>query len=108
MNNERRKHPRFEMDLPVTLRAQGKLIPAATIDISLVGICLLTDLQHEIKDGAVEVVVDLNPHFRDVSLKGNVLRSQNSIERKVAIEFNAPSSGLQSLKKFLSLTGENK
>ncbi|MBI5299244.1 MAG: PilZ domain-containing protein [Deltaproteobacteria bacterium] len=102
MTQEKRKHRRFEMELPVTLRTHGKLIPAATLDISLGGICLLTDLQHEIKNGPVEVVVDLNSDLRDISLKGKVLRSQNSIEKKVAIEFNSPSSGLKSLKTFLS------
>lgn len=102
MTQERRLHRRFEVELPITLRAQGKLIPAATLDISLGGICLLTELQQDVGDGNVEVVVDLAPHVRDVALSGNVLRSQNGLAKKVAIRFQAPSSDLQSLQTFLS------
>ena len=52
---ERRESPRFEMELPVTLRTRGKLIPAACLDISKGGILLLTDFNEEIAEGIVEV-----------------------------------------------------
>lgn len=100
---ERRQHPRYEMDLPLTLRTRGRLIPAACIDISPGGICLLTDYNEEIEEGVVEVVIDLTPRYRDVSLRGRVLRSQRAIGQKVAIQFTSPESkGLQTLTSFLS------
>lgn len=100
---ERRVHPRYEMDLPLTLRTRGRLIPAACIDISQGGICLLTDYNEEIDEGVVEVVLDLTPRYRDISLRGRVLRSQKTIGQKVAIQFTSPESkGLQTLTSFLS------
>lgn len=99
---ERRTHPRLEMDLPVTLRTKGKLIPAACLDISQGGICLLTDFNEEIGEGVVEVVIDLTPNYRDVALRGRVLRAQKAIGQKVAIQFSSPNSrGQQILEKFL-------
>lgn len=99
---ERRVAPRLEMDLPVTLRTKGKLIPAACLDISQGGICILTDYSEEIGEGVVEVIIDLTPNYRDISLRGRVLRAQRAIGQKVAIQFTSPSSkGQQTLEKFL-------
>lgn len=99
---ERREHPRFEMELPITLRTRGKLIPAACLDISQGGVCLLTDYNEEISEGLVELVIDLSPTYRDVSLRGRVLRFQKTIGQKVAIQFTTPDSkGQQTLKNFL-------
>lgn len=99
---ERRLYPRFEMDLPLTLRTRGRLIPAACLDISQGGICLLTDYNQEIEEGLVEVVIDLSPNYRDVALRGRVLRSQKGIGQKVAIQFTSPQSkGQQTLTGYL-------
>lgn len=99
---ERRVHSRMEMDLPVTLRTRGKLIPAACLDISQGGICLLADFNEEISEGVVEIIIDLSPKFRDVSLRGRVLRSQKGIGQRVAVQFTSLSSkGSQALDSFL-------
>lgn len=101
---ERRLHPRHEMELPVTLRTKGRLIPAACVDLSLGGACLLTDYNEEIADGVVEVIIDLSPQFRDVALRGRVLRFQRGIGQRVAVQFTSPdSSGYKTLAKFLNL-----
>lgn len=100
---EKRKHPRYEMELPVTLRTRGKLIPAACIDISHGGVCLLTDYNEEIDEGVVEVIIDLSPHYRDISLRGRILRFQKGVGQRVAVQFTSPDSkGLQTLKNFLT------
>ena len=100
---ERREHPRYEMELPVTLRTRGKLIPAACIDISQGGVCLLTDFTEEIEEGLVEVVIDLTPRYRDISLRGRILRFNKGVGQRVAVQFTSPDSkGLQTLKSFLS------
>lgn len=99
---ERREHPRFEMELPVTLRTRGKLIPAATLDLSQGGISVLTDYHEEISEGIVEVVLDLSPKLRDVSIRGRILRFKKSVGQKVAIQFTTPGSqGYKTLEKFL-------
>lgn len=99
---ERRAHPRFEAELPVTLRTRGKLIPAACLDVSRGGILILTDYNEEISEGLVEVVIDLSPKNKDVSLRGRVLRFQKGIGQKVAIQFTSPfSKGHQTLENYL-------
>lgn len=100
---ERRTHPRYEMELPVTLRARGKLIPAACIDISEGGACLLTDFTEEVEEGVVEVVIDLSPRYRDVSLRGRILRFNKGVGQRVAVHFTSPDSqGMQTLRSFLT------
>ena len=99
---EKREHPRFEIEVPVTLRTQGKLIPAATLDLSAGGICVLADFNEEIPEGAVEVVMDLSRELKDVSLRGHILRMQRGIGQKVAIQFvPLDSKGYRDLEKFL-------
>lgn len=99
---EKRKHPRFEMEVPVTLRADGRFIPASTINVSRGGICLLTDYSEAIKKGAAEVIIDLSSKERDVALRGRILRFEKGIGQKVAIQFtNLASKGRQSLEQFL-------
>lgn len=100
---EKRKHPRFEMEVPVTLRNKGKLIPAASLNLSAGGICVLTDFNEVIQEGETEVVVDLPPKFHDVSLRGNILRYEKGIGQKVAIQFTKSSqAGRKTLQKFLA------
>ena len=101
---ERRVHPRYDTEVPVTLRTRGKLIPAATLNLSKSGICVLTDYNEEISEGLVEVVLDLSPQLRDVSIRGTILRFQKGIGQKVAIQFNTtnPSQGYKALEKFLT------
>lgn len=100
---ERRESLRHEVELPVTLRTRGKLIPAACLDISKGGILLLTDYNEEISEGVVEIVVDLSPKYKDISLRGRILRFQKSIGQKVAVQFTSThSKGQQALENFLA------
>ena len=100
---ERRQHRRFEVEIPVTLRTQGRFIPAVALDISSGGICLLADFNEEIPEGPAEVVMDLNMELKDVALQGQVLRHHKSIGQKVAIQFTNPSSAhFRSLERFLA------
>lgn len=100
---DKRQHPRFELEVPVTLRTKGKLIPAASLNLSLGGICVLTDYNEKIAEGETEVVVDLPPNFHDVSLRGKILRHEKGIGQRVAIQFTKKSqAGQKTLQKFLS------
>lgn len=102
MNKERRKHKRVEMEMPVTLRTQGRLLPASTVNVSLGGVCLLTDYNEKISEGLTEVLFDLPKKLKDVSLTGKILRFEKGIGQKVAVQFTRPfSKGHQTLTKFL-------
>ncbi|MDO8528171.1 MAG: PilZ domain-containing protein [Deltaproteobacteria bacterium] len=99
---ERREYPRYEIEVPVTLRTNGKLIPAATLDLSLGGISVLTDFNEEIAEGDVEIVMDLSNELKDISIRGNILRFKKGIAQKVAIQFVPDASkGFRHLENFL-------
>lgn len=90
------------MELPVTLRTEGRFVPAATINISQGGMCLLTDYNEPIKVGEAEVVLDLSSKHRDISVRGKILRFEKGIGQRVAIEFALNSTGQQALSHFLN------
>ncbi|MDZ4224776.1 MAG: PilZ domain-containing protein, partial [bacterium] len=58
--------------------------------LSLGGMAVLVDFDSDLAEGPVEIIMDLSPHHRDVSLMGRVLRSQNEYGKKVGIQFVAP------------------
>lgn len=100
---ERRAHRRFEIEVPVTLRVHGKLIPAASLDVSLGGISVLIDFDSDLQEGPVEIVMDLSPNHRDVSLMGRILRFQKEYGKKVGIQFVEPKNKeLNALDNFLN------
>ena len=102
MEQEKRVNPRFEIEVPVTLRTKGKLIPAATLDISSGGISVLADFNEDLNEGPVEVIMDLSDELRDISLRGHILRLKKGIGQKVAIQFvPTDSQSLRSLERFL-------
>lgn len=102
MNKERRKHKRVEMEMPVTLRTQGRLLPASTVNLSLGGACLLADYNEKISEGDAEIVFDFEKKSKEVALTGKVLRFEKGIGQKVVVQFTRPfSKGHQTLTKFL-------
>lgn len=99
---ERRTHPRFEIELPVTFHANQQQIPAACVDVSLGGICLLTEYTQEIPTKEVELKIGLPSYFYDITLRGKIIRKQKGIGQRVAIEFLPDQAkGFQYLKSFL-------
>lgn len=101
VRDDKRKHKRYEMELPVTLRTEGRFVPAATINISQGGMCLLTDYQEKIHTGEAEVVLDLSRDQRDVSVRGRILRFEKGIGQRVAVEFLPDTQGQKALGHFL-------
>jgi len=100
---DRRAHRRFDVEVPVTLRYHGKLIPAASLDLSLGGIAVLIDFESDIQEGPIEIVMDLSPHHRDVSLMGRVLRFQKEYGKKVGIQFvESRNKEINTLQSFLN------
>lgn len=99
---ERRESPRFPIRLPVTLRHNGKLIPATTENVSCGGMSLSTVVSQVTIGGNVEVVVDLTELERDVTLRGTVVRLDPQDNKKMGIQFvNLLSGGHNSLQRFL-------
>lgn len=99
---ERRESPRFPINLPVTLRHNGKLIPATTENVSCGGMSLSTSVSQLTIGGKVEVVVDLTELERDVTLRGTVVRLDPKDNSKMGIQFvNLLSGGHSALQGFL-------
>ncbi len=99
---ERRESPRFPVRLPVTLRHNGKLIPATTENMSCGGMSLCAAVSQLTVGGNVEVVVDLTEIERDVTLRGTVVRLDPQDSKKMGIQFvNLLSGGHDSLQRFL-------
>lgn len=71
---ERRRHQRLPLKFPVNLRGfDGITFPAATVDVSNLGILLASSRKLDIGT-KVEVITDLNQSDRTLSLSGNVVR----------------------------------
>lgn len=102
---EKRYFKRLYVNLPVTLRCGGRLIPATTLNISCGGICLDVDgAEIATSDNKpVEIVIDLSQEERDVSLKGVVTRIEGADKSRVGIRFtNLYTVGYQTLEQFIN------
>ncbi|MBI4239240.1 MAG: PilZ domain-containing protein [Deltaproteobacteria bacterium] len=85
---ERRRHERVDIELPVTIRYKGRLIPATALNLSCGGMMLDADSPAVQEGGRVEVVVDLSALERDVSLRGEIVRREFSGSKtRIGIRF---------------------
>jgi hypothetical protein len=99
---EKRRHPRVEINLPVTVRHKGKLIPATAVNVSCGGMYLVTEGGALSEDSSVEVTFDLNGETRDVSLCGVVSRVEGTERPHVGVQFGSFfSAGHKALREFL-------
>ena len=99
---ERRRYPRLDVSLPVTLRYKGSLIPATALNISCGGMCLSTDSSEVLSDGNAEVILDLSGSELDVSVRGHVVRVTPGMKKKVSIQFtNLYSIGHQAIERYI-------
>ncbi len=100
---EKRRHKRLEMQIPVTLRCNGKLLPATATNISVGGICIKPENFENIdKDDQVEINFDLNEENRDLSLRGAVARINSSADSCIGIKFaNFNSTSHKMLRQYL-------
>jgi len=105
---ERRRFKRLPVNLPVTLRYRGRLIPATALNISCGGICLSTDSPELVGDDAIEVILDLSLAEVDVSIRGRIVRIDAGTNKKVGIHFtNLYSIGHQAVEKYIQRNGKN-
>lgn len=69
---ERRRHDRYDVQLPVTIRYQGRLIPATALNLSCGGMQLDAQSLLLDRDGKVELIFDLSTLERDVAMRAEV------------------------------------
>ncbi len=99
---EKRRHPRVALDLPVTVRHKGKLIPATAVNVSCGGMYLVTEGETLSENSSIEVTFDLNDEARDVSLCGVISRVESTDRPRIGVQFgNFFSSGHKALREFL-------
>lgn len=99
---EKRRHRRVAVDIPVTIRHKGKLIPATVLNVSCGGMYLEAEGEDLTENTQVEVTFDLGNDSRDVSLCGVISRIDNSQKPRVGIQFGSFfSSGHKALREFL-------
>ncbi len=76
--DERRRHKRLNISLPVILRYRGRIIPATALNISCGGMFIRAEQPSHKGDGPVEVIFDLTEGEKDVSMRGNITRTEDS------------------------------
>jgi c-di-GMP-binding flagellar brake protein YcgR len=104
MRNKRR-FKRVDANLPVTLRCDGRLIPATTLNISCGGVCLhINEAEFAWLDSSdVELIIDLSQGQRDISLRGEVTRVDKDGKPTVGVKFtNLYTIGHQTLERFIN------
>ncbi len=78
---EKRRYQRLAVTLPVTLRYQGRLIPATMLNLSCGGACIRTDAVDLDAESSVELIFDINDQHSDVSMRGNVVHRAKDEKR---------------------------
>jgi len=73
--NEKRRHKRLELALPVILRYGGRLIPATMLNLSCGGACIRAEQVDFSTNAPVELIFDLDNQTYDLSMRGSVVHS---------------------------------
>jgi len=99
---DRRRFRRLDIDLPVTMRYRGGLIPATALNVSCGGMCLATDSPEVAGEDDVELIFDLSAAEVDVSVRGRIIRVNPGSQKKLAIQFtNLFSVGHKAIERFM-------
>lgn len=105
--SERRHYERVPVQLPVTVRYRGRLIPATARNVSCGGMMLDTSGATFAEQDALELIFDLSALDRDITLRGEVVCSELSdTGRRVGVQFmNLFSIGHEAVTRFLKRQG---
>lgn len=100
---EKRRYQRLEIDLPVILRYDGRLLPATILNISCGGVCLRASETAFLNKAPVEIIFDLNEKQRDISMSGTITRVDPSPDAaNVGIQFtNLFSLSYKTIQEYL-------
>lgn len=99
-----RLHERVDVKLPVTLRFNGRLIPATALNLSCGGVMLDAEAVEAQPESGVEVVLDLGALEKDVTIRGEVAW-QDTIggNSRVGIRFtNLFTMGYDAISQYLN------
>lgn len=100
---EKRRYRRVALDIPVTIRYKGNLMPALALNVSSGGMYIKANTENEVIDGPIEVSFDLDKDNKDLSLSGNVARVEKSDSIYIGVQFKNPfSSSYKTLREFLT------
>ncbi|MFH0799811.1 MAG: PilZ domain-containing protein [Pseudomonadota bacterium] len=70
--SEKRRHQRLDVNLPVTLRHDGRLIPATALNISCGGMFIRANDPGLKANASVEIIFDLGARQKDLSMRGRI------------------------------------
>ena len=76
--DEKRRHKRLNIALPVILRSGGRIIPATALNLSCGGMYIRADEPGVASEKPVEVIFDLTEDDKDVAMRGNVTRIEDA------------------------------
>lgn len=101
---ERRRYPRLAVDLPVTMRYKGRLIPATMLNVSCGGMHIRTEGENIAGCASIEVVFDLPDRKKDVSVLGQIIRMESQKKTtKLGVRFsNLYSMSHKTLQEFIN------
>ena len=110
MGAEKRRSPRFEIELPVTLQIKKEHFQLKTLDVSRHGVFLQTDTPRPLRE-LISLKIDLPESFGQLEVLGSVIRSRLPDQSKnddpagMAVQFFALGGSAKDLwnKFFLSL-----
>lgn len=85
---EKRRYRRLDVSLPVTLRHNGRLLPATMLNVSCGGMYLKAEATDFSSDTPIEVIFDLGGEKRDLSMRGRITRVEAGGEdANVGVQF---------------------
>lgn len=102
---DKRRFPRLDVDLPVTIRCDGRLIPATALNISSGGLCLSSEmpLPPNFQYKKIELIIDLSGTDRDVSVRGEVVHIDKGDQFRLGVKFtNLYTVGHQAVQEFVN------
>ncbi len=110
MGAEKRRSPRFEIELPVTLQIKKEQFQLKTLDVSRHGVFLKTDTPRPLRE-LISLKIELPESFGHLEVLGSVIRSRLPDQSKkddpagMAVQFFALGGSAKDLwnKFFLSL-----
>lgn len=100
---EKRRHQRLSVDLPVTLRYKGRLLPATALNISCGGMFIRAEDRTILNNEQVEIIFDLGEKQKDISMRGKITRVDPSDDSSdVGVQFtNVFSLGHKAILEYL-------
>lgn len=104
---ERRHYDRVPLELPVTIRYRGRLIPATAHNLSCGGMLLDARGASFVEHDSLELIFDLSSLERDVTLRGEIRRiAADGPKSHIGVQFiNLFSLGHEAVTRFLKRHG---